>query len=483
VNAQLQRVAVAALILIALLMVNVNYLQAGQAESLREHPKNGRQFNKQFDIDRGPIVIGGQNVVESKPTGKQLKFQRVYNNGALYAPVTGFMTAYRKTGVELSEDGLLNGTDSRLAVRRLFDILTGKPAKGAHIELTINPDAQKVAYNQLRSRSSTGRAAAVAIEPSTGRILAMASVPSYDPNEIATNDFKKADQAAKRLAQAEGNPLLNKAVEDRFPPGSSFKAVVAAAALESGKFTKDTSVPAPSSYTAPGAGRSLPNSHEGGACGGLGQAPLIAAFAESCNTTFAILANQDVGADRVAEQARKFGFGRKIEVGQRNLSAVSTFPGKVDPALVALAAIGQGDTSATPLQMAMVAAGVANEGKVMKPYVVDRVKTSTLRDLGETEPEVMSEAMSEDNAGQLKEMMRAVVTTGTAQGVITVPGGGGGKTGTAETGRGYNERWFIGFAPYDEPKVAVAVFTEGPGSGGEFSAPIANQIMQAVVNK
>jgi cell division protein FtsI/penicillin-binding protein 2 len=482
-NKQLQGVAVAALTLIAILMVNVNYLQAGQAESLRTHPRNGRQFNKQFDIDRGAIVIGGENIAYSHPTGKQLKFERRYREGALYSAVTGHMTAYAKTGVEKSEDGLLNGTDQRLAVRRFLDILTGKPSKGAHVELTVDPKAQQVAFRGVRSGTNTGRGAAVAIEPSTGKILAMVSIPSYDPNAISTNDFERADQAAKQLQLQDGNPLLNKAMNERFPPGSTYKAIVAAAALESGKFNKDTDVPAPSTYTPRGAGAPLPNSHEGGACGGLGRAPLINAFAESCNTTFAILTNDDLGTKAVAEQARKFGFGREVPVGPGNESAVSQFPDDADPALSALAAIGQGDTNATPLQMAMVASGIANEGKVMRPYLVDKIKAPNTSELGETEPEVLSEAMSPDNADQLKQMMQAVVTNGTARGAISGAGSGGGKTGTAETGRGFNERWFIGFAPYDDPKVAVAVVTEGPGSGGENAAPIANEIMQAVVNR
>lgn len=482
-NKQLQGVAVASLTLIAILMVNVNYLQAVQAEDLRTHERNGRQFNKQFDIARGAIVIGGETVARSVPTGKQLKYERRYQNGELYAAVTGHMTAYAKTGVEKSADGLLNGTDSRLAVRRFLDILTGKPAQGAQVELTVDPRVQQTAFRRVKSGTSTGRGAAVAIEPSTGRILAMVSIPSYDPNLISTNDFKQADINAKRLQRQEGNPLLNKAMNERYPPGSTYKAVVAAAALESGKFNKDSLVPAPSSYTPPGAGRPLPNSHEGGACGGAGRAPLINTFAESCNTTFAKMTNDEVGPKAVAEQARKFGFGSKIEVDEGNNSAVSLFPDTDDPALLALAGIGQGDTSATPLQMAMVAAAIANEGKVMKPYLIDKIKAPNLSVLEETEPEVLSEAVSEDTAEQLKEMMRAVVTTGTARGAITVPGGGGGKTGTAETGNGYNERWFIGFAPYNNPKVAVAVVTEGPGSGGQFAAPIANAIMQAVVNR
>ena len=231
-NKPLRRVAIAALTLLAILMINVNYIQGSQADKLKNDPLNARQFAEQFQHNRGPIVAGGVTLAESKKIkGDKKDYQRIYHNGELYSPVTGFMSVFNRTGIEGAENGLLDGTDKRLTVRNWFDMLVGKKPAGATVQTTIVPKAQQVAYDGVR-RQTLRRGAAVAIDVKTGAILAMASYPSYDTNLVATHDSAKATKAAARLEKATGKPMLNKAMNETFAPGSSFKIVDSAAAFE-----------------------------------------------------------------------------------------------------------------------------------------------------------------------------------------------------------------------------------------------------------
>lgn len=475
----LRRVSIFALILILALMININYIQGSQAQKLQKDPLNSRQYLDILNRDRGKIMAGGKELAFSQGTGRSdQKFQRKYNDPEIFSPVTGYFAASGGTTfVERAENGLLDGTDDRLAVRRWFDQFVGKPAKGANVETTIDPQAQRVAYNALEN-STNRRAAAVVMDVKTGAIVVMATFPSYNTNLVANNDTKKADRAFKQLAKADFQPMVNKGMDDTFPPGSSFKIVVAATALESG-LNKDSQVDTPSVYVLPG-GHPLPNSHEGGACG-AGVASLIAAFAESCNTTFAKLGAEQLGGAKVDEQAAKFGYGTRTEVETNVKSAASALPPEHDRGTVALSSIGQGNNRATPLQMAMTAAAVANDGKIMKPHLVDKVKAADQSVLYEANPERLAQPISGSTAGQLQDMMREVVTTGTAKNLSGKNVAG--KTGTAETGRGFNDRWFVGFSPVSSPRYAFAVVTEGPGAGATSAGEVAATIMQAVLSK
>ncbi|HEU5157380.1 MAG TPA: penicillin-binding transpeptidase domain-containing protein [Streptosporangiaceae bacterium] len=475
----LRRVSIFALVLILALMINVNYIQGSQAEKLKKDPLNARQYLDILNRDRGKIMAGGTELALSERTERSdQKYQRKYISPEIFAPVTGYFAASGGTTfVEHSANSLLDGTDDRLAVRRWFDQFVGKPVKGANVETTINPQAQRVAYNALKN-STNRRGAAVVMDVKTGAIVVMATYPSYDTNDVATNNTKRADQAFRRLAKADFQPMVNKAMNDTFPPGSSFKIVIAATALESG-LNKESQVDTPSVYVLPG-GHPLPNSHEGGACG-AGAASLIAAFAESCNTTFAKLGAEQLGGSKVDAQAAKFGYGTKTEVETGVRSAASALPPDHDKGTVALASIGQGDNRATPLQMAMVAAAVANDGKIMKPYLVDKVRSADQSVLEEAEPQELAQPISADNAGQLQDMMRQVVTTGTANNLSGKNVAG--KTGTAETGRGFNDRWFVGFSPFNNPRYAFAVVTEGPGAGATSAGELSATIMRAVLSK
>jgi peptidoglycan glycosyltransferase len=475
----LRKVSIFALVLILALMININYIQGSQAEKLQKDPLNGRQYLDIFNRDRGKIMAGDKELAISVPTGKsEQKYQRKYNDPIVFAPITGYFSASGGTTmVEKAQNDLLDGTDERLAVRRWFDSFVGKPAKGANVETTINPEAQTTAYRALKG-STARRGAAAVIDVKTGAIVVAATYPSYDTNDVVGHDGKKANQAFERLEKADFQPMVNKAMNDTFPPGSSFKAVVAATALESGK-NEQSQVDTPPVLMLR-SGHPLPNSHEGGACG-QGTATLIAAFAESCNTTFAKLGAEELGSRRVNAQAEKFGFGKKIEVEPGVRSASSEFETKNDFDLTALASVGQGENRATPLQMAMVASAIANGGKVMKPYIVDKAKSADQSVLYEASPQLFAQPISSSSASQLQNMMREVVNSGTA---TNLRGDNiAGKTGTAETGRGFNDRWFVGFSPAQNPRYAFAVVTEGEGAAATGAGPVAATIMRAVLSK
>jgi peptidoglycan glycosyltransferase len=467
------------MLLLVVLMVNVNYIQGSQADKLKNDPLNGRQYGTQFHHNRGAIMAGTITLARSQKSPKDNKtYQRVYNQGELYSPITGYVSVFNRTGIEGAENGLLDGTDKRLTVRNWFDALVGKKPAGATVQTTVIPQAQRAAYNGVKNQT-TKRGAAVAIDVKTGAILAMASYPSYDTNAVATHDGAKANKAFESLQKQPGSPMLNKAMNETFAPGSSFKIVDSAAAIESGMLTKDSPADA-SRLLMPESGRPLQNSHDGGACAG-GAPPLIESFKESCNTTFGRLA-LNLKQQALGGMAAKFGWNKRFQLEPGVSSASSLFPTTPMPGdSLARAGIGQGDVTATPLQMAMVAQAVANGGKMMRPYLVKRVTAPDQSELSTAQPQELSRPISSGTADQIQEMMRAVVNSGTAQSTV----GGqdiAGKTGTAETGRNINENWFVGFAPQQNPKVAFAVVTEGPTSsdGAHFAAPIALNIVQAV---
>lgn len=479
-NKPLRRVTIAALLLMIGLMANLNYIQGSQAEKLRTDPLNGRQYEQQWEHNRGPITAGSMTLAESTKEADGKNYRRSYRQGQLYSPITGYVSVYSRTGVEGAENGLLDGTDRRLALHNWFDMLTGKKPAGATVQTTIIPKAQQVAYDGVKNRTLF-RGAAVAVDVKTGAILAMASYPSYDTNDVATHDAKKATKAFDQLNHASGKPLLNKAANELFQPGSSFKIIDSAAAFESGQLANDQAAADAGPLQLPETGRPLNNS-DGDAARCSGSPPLIQSFAVSCNTTFGRLALQ-LGQQRLADMAEKFGFNRPIQIGPGTSSAPSVYPTQhIGGDQLARSGIGQDVVAVTPLQMAMVAQAVANNGRMMKPYLVKRVIAPDQSELATADPQVMSTPISAQTAQQIQEMMREVVRTGTASATI----GGqdiAGKTGTAETGTSRNEDWFVGFAPQQNPKVAFAVVTEGPpgSAGAQYSAPIALRIAQAVL--
>jgi peptidoglycan glycosyltransferase len=487
VNRPVRRVAVAVLLLFGVLLVNVNYLQVVKAGDYRDDPRNSRVLLRTYERERGPISVqaGSEQarVAFSAETDGRLKYLRTYPSGPAYAHVVGFVSLVYGTpmGVERAADRVLSGEDDRLFVRRLSDYVTGREPSGGSVVTTLNPAAQEAAVNGLGNR----RGAVVALDPKTGAVLAMASTPSFDPNRLASHDPADVRAYYTELEAAEGDPLLNRAISATYPPGSTFKVVTAAAALESGQVTTETQIPSPRELDLPQTNANLRN-FGGGSCTGE-TSTLADALRISCNTAFGSLGLQL--PDAVRDRAKAFGFDEEgLEVPTR--VAASRYPDETNPPQAAQSAIGQFDVRATPLQMALVAAGIANAGEVMKPYVVREVQAPDLSRLSLAQPEVWRTATSPEVAGQVAEMMERVVSDGSGTAAQISGVRVAGKTGTAQHAQGRPPHaWFIGFAPAEDPQVAVAVVIEDGGSlgseatGGRLAAPVARDVMRAVLQR
>ncbi|MFE1862989.1 penicillin-binding transpeptidase domain-containing protein [Streptomyces anandii] len=470
-------------LLLGALLVNTAWLQVLQGPSYGGNPANRRPTIARYEQPRGQILVGGRAVTGSRDTGEQLRYERTYTDGPLYAPVTGFASQrYGTTFLEHAEDRVLAGTDPMLAGFPLWNDFTRAQSPGGNVVTTLDPAAQRAAFQGLGTR----KGAVVAIEPATGRILAMASTPSFDPAELSGNGPAVA-AAWARLNDDPEKPMLNRAVRQTYPPGSTFKVITAAAALDAGLITDlDAPTDSPDPYRLPGTRTSLANEAEG-----CENASLRYAFEWSCNTVFAKLA-VDVGVDRMREAARGFGFNDK-ELRIPFSVAPSTFDTHVDRAQLALSSIGQYNTRATPLQMAMVAAAVANDGQVRAPYLVERTtrRGGSLVSAAGSRP--LRQVMRPTTAARLRELMCDVVADGTGHNAA-IPGATvGGKTGTAQHGlgnAGTPYAWFVSWAQGRDdmdPRVAVAVVVEdasarrGDISGGGTAAPIAKAVMEAVL--
>lgn len=480
-NTPLRRLATLVLVMFVALMGSASWVQFVQAEDLNTDPRNARTLYREHGNARGPIVAGGEAIASSVPVDDPFGFQRTYAQGELYSSVTGFYSiANGRSQLELAANDQLTGRGDQLFFSRIRDLLTGRRPEGAAVETTILPAAQRAARDALGDQHG----AVVALDPSTGKVLALVSTPGFDPNALAVHSTSEASQRYAELDAAEGNPLRSNATQERYAPGSTFKLVTAAAALESGGYAADTPVPSPVVLDLPQTSATIGN-FGGSSCGG-DQVTLADALRVSCNTAFANL-GLTLGEDALREQAERFGFGDATLTIPTEV-VESVFPTDLDPPSLAQAAIGQRDVSATPLQMAMVSAGIANDGVVMRPYLVDTVRAADLTVVSRTEPEELSTALSRASADALTQMMVGVVESGTGRSA-QVPGVQvAGKTGTAETVQGEPPHaWFTAFAPADEPRVAVAVVVENGGSlgneatGGQVAAPIARAVIEAVL--
>ncbi|MFF7050884.1 peptidoglycan D,D-transpeptidase FtsI family protein [Streptomyces griseorubiginosus] len=486
-NKPLRRIAIFCGLLVLALLIRDNWLQYVKADALREDPDNRRVLIARYATPRGDIIVDGKSITgHAETTSGDFKFKRTYKDGAMWAPVTGFVSqSYGATQLESIEDGILTGNDDRLFFRNTLDMLTGKPKEGGNVVTTLNAAAQKAAYDGLKKQG--GKGAVAAIEPSTGKILALASYPSYDPSTIAGGS--NADAEAWKKIDKKNNPddpALNRALREVYPPGSTFKVVTAAAALENGLYTDaDERTDSPLPWTMPGTTTQLKN--EGNIP--CKNATMRVALQYSCNTVFGKIGSQ-LGNDKMLEEAKKFGFDEQQFVPVR--SSASVFSDDMNPSETALSSIGQFNTAATPLQMAMVASAVANNGTLMKPYMVDSLQAPNLDTLEKTEPQKMSEPLSAQNAQILQSMMETVVKDGTGktaqiQGVTV-----GGKTGTAQHGENNSKNpyaWFISYAKVgDSAPVAVAVVVQDDNavreniSGSGLAAPIAKSVMEAVID-
>ena len=483
-NRALRRISIAVLVMFVLLLANVNYLQAFEAGNLTNKPGNARAFAAQFQYQRGEITTAdGKVIAQSKNVGGVYKYQRQYPLGPEYAPATGYDALYGASGIEQAENSFLTGNSSKLAVRNVIDMITNKPRKGATVQLTLDSNAQNAAWNALNALGKSG--AVVALNPQTGAILAMASYPSYDPNELAVLDGTTLNANDKKLLADPTNPLLNRATSATYPPGSTFKIVTSSAAFSQGNDNPQTLVDAPVSLQLPQSTAHLINNN-GEVCGPLGnnKATIITAFTESCNTAFANIGMQ-LGSATLKSMAEKYG------MNDPNLKlptpvAASNFPLEPDKATTALSAIGQKDDTVTPLQEAMFSATIANNGTLMKPYLVQQVQAADLSIVDSAAPTALDQPVSTTVAGQIRQMMVSVVNSpdGTAAAFKNaIPGVQiAGKTGTAQNGvnnSGLNDAVFTCFASSGNRSMAVGVIIAGGGYGAAAAAPIAVDVLKA----
>ncbi|CAI7977387.1 penicillin-binding protein 2 [Frankia sp. Mgl5] len=478
-NTPVRKVALACMVLFAALLVNANWIQVGQVDRLKTEPTNARQITERLERQRGGIIAGETVLATSVPVDDEYKFQRQYPNGQLYANLTGYYTLFTASGLERSEDVFLSGDDDRLLASRVTDLFTGEERRGGTVVTTIDPHVQQAAMDALDGR----RGAVVALDPSTGAILAMVTTPSFDPNTLATHDESAATDAYQQLSTNSDQPLLNRAAQQTYPPGSTFKLITAAAALAHGT-EPETRVAAPDELTLPQSTTVLPN-FGGERCGDGRTDTLTHALTISCNTAFAQL-GIDLGDDVLRAQAEAFGFNSTIEDFPLQ-QARSVFPSDLDGAQTAQSAIGQFDVRVTPLQMAEVVAAIGNGGVRMKPYLVSELRGPDLKRLDHTEPTELNKPVSPEVAAKLTTMMESVVTSGSGRRAQIDGVDVAGKTGTAEHGTGEPPHtWFVGFAPASAPKVAVAVIVEDGGgefaTGGAVAAPVAKEVMQAALD-
>jgi peptidoglycan glycosyltransferase len=499
-NRPIKRVALAALVMFLILLVDVNYLQAVEPSSLASRQFNDRTAYEQNRIQRGNIVTAdGVTIATSVPSAGLYAYQRKYPDGATYAPVTGYDTVFSAaqapnfaSGVELAKNDLLTGTGSQLAFRNFIDTLTNKPQKGASVQVTINSKAQETAYQQLQAtllgktfNGSQAVGGVVALNPSTGAILAMASYPSYDPNTLAVHNTTQLNKVDTQLSNENPSPLLNNATQTTLPPGSTFKIVTTSAWYNQDPTRNpNTAIDSRQPLTLPN-GNTLSNDN-GEVCGtGAPQTPVFYAFAQSCNAPFAELGIQ-LGGSTIKSMAVNYGFNNPAATSIPGVKvAPSNFTAESDSSFTAFDAIGQHDTTATPLQEAMFAATVANNGVLMKPYLIQQVQASDLSVVDQTQAQQLSQPISSTIAGYEKQMMIDVVQqpegTGSAfnqnnEGGIQIAG----KTGTAQNGvSAQPDAVFTAFAPADNPKIAVGVMIEGGGYGAAAAAPIAVAVIKA----
>ncbi|GAA1125408.1 penicillin-binding protein 2 [Nocardioides aquiterrae] len=488
-NKPIRTISIFCLLLFLALMVNATYLQYWKAGKLNDDPRNRRELVASYSRERGAILVGRNNpVAKSVESDDEYKYQRTYPKPMEYAPITGWFSYYSSTGIERTENDVLSGEDSRLFVTKLVDLLSNDPPQGGNVLLTVDPKAQDAAYDGLKALGANVQGAVVALEPATGKVLAMTSLPTYDPNKLASHDLQEVTQDFKRLNEDPTQPLLNRAIQTRLPPGSTFKVVTAAAAIDKGLYTADDLVPGGSTYQLPlthGPTGLIDN--EGRSCGANGQKiPFTQAMEQSCNTSFAQIAEQ-VGAEDMVKTAEGFGFNSHY-FDDLTPQAESVFPTELDDAQLGQTGFGQFDVSATPLQMAMVAAGLANGGTVMRPYLVDSELSADFDVLDQTDPQELSRAVSSTTASEVTKLMVSTVDNGTAS-PAAIPGiSVAGKTGTAQTGTDRSPyAWFISFAPADNPQVAVAVMIQNADiprseiAGGLLGGPIAKAVMEAVI--
>ena len=486
-NRQIRRLGLSMLVLYTGLFLMLNWVQVIKADEYNDNPNNTREILRDFSGDRGQILSADDAVLaRTVPSNDRFEKQREYPEGDLFGHVTGYFAFnLGATGLEKSYNDELAGQTFELEVKSIRDLFVDR-TRVADVTISIRKDVQQIARDQLGPRPG----AVVALDPKTGAVLALWSFPSYDPNLLATHDLEKADAVGRLLGADAGRPLVARTYREDYFPGSTFKVVTGSAGLESGKVTPEQPVyPTESSYTPPLTNTPVRN-FGGGTCGGN----LFEILRVSCNTAFARMGVETVGADALVGTAEAYGWGSRPPLDVNPTAVPSRIPEPAffeqnDPVL-AQVAFGQNAVRATPLQMALVAAAVANKGQVMQPKLMSEIRDSDGEVVEEADPKRWRTAMSEANAETMRQAMINVAQRGTATG-LQIPGMEvGGKTGTAQLGTEppSSHAWIIGFAgpPGGEAQVAVAVIVEGqPGAseqtGGRVAAPIAKAVMERIL--
>ncbi len=482
---QLKRLSLLMLVMFLALFVSTSWIQVIQADTLAANSANKRTLYDSYEVQRGAIIASGVAIATSVPSGDLYSWQRVYTDADMWAPVTGYINPVlgSATGIEQAMNRELSGTGSSQFLSRVEQIFTGQSPKGSNVSLSLDANVQRAAYDALGELEG----AVIAIEPATGRILAMVTSPSYDTNLLASHDTAAVAATYDALVANATHPLYNRAIAGNLnPPGSTFKLITVSAALASGQYTPDSQFPNPAEYTLPGTSTSIRNAG-GGTCGPGETVSIADALRLSCNIPMAELAAQ-LGDTAIREEAEKYGFNLSFSLPLE--STPSSYPRALDDAQTALTGFGQGQVTATPLQMAMVSAGIANGGVVMNPRMVDQVIGADLSVQQTFESTEFARALDEGLNAEMVRMMVANVSDGAASNARMDGVEVAGKTGTAENGDGRPySLWFTGFAPADDPQVAVAVVVENgggqgqSGSGNTIAAPIAKKVMEAVLGR
>lgn len=478
-NRQILHLFTLVTLLFALLVAFTSRWTVFEQESLEDNSANRRPLLEDLRVPRGDILAAdGSVIARSTPSGRGERkiYTRSYPDGSLFAHAIGYSFEDQRAGLERSRNDELTGEKNEFV--SLFEELVGNEREGDDVRTNLDPEAQRVALQALGAQTG----AVVALEPSTGRVRVMASAPTFDPNDW--------ENRSAELNRAEGAPIVNRATQSRYPPGSTMKVVTAAAALDTGKYTPSSIVSGDSPKTI--GGTPLSNCCEEGS-GDYGPLTLTQGLTNSVNTLWAEV-GEKLGRGTMLDYMEKFGFlsdppldfphDQMVESGV--IMKGNKLADEDDGFDVGRVAIGQGgeegQTQATPLQMAMVAAAVGNDGVLMKPRLTARVVDKDGRVRDTIDPSEEGRVMKTEAADQLQAMMESVVQSGTAT-AAQIPGVAvAGKTGTAERGDGRNNAWFISFAPADDPDVAIAVVVENTtGQGGQVAAPIAKRVLEVLL--
>jgi peptidoglycan glycosyltransferase len=484
-NRQVRRVSAVLLVFFLVLFATPLYWQVLAADRVSGDPRNARLIIKEYSVQRGEMVLpDGKVVAQSVPSksGDTLKYQREYPFGDRYGMITGYYSlVFGRSLAESQFNSFLLGKAPEQFAQNFIDLVTARPNPGGTLVLTLNRNAQEAAERALNNH----KGAVVALDPSTGAVLAMTTFPRYDPNALTGHDTATVQKNWNQYVKDPNDPLLNRAAGGLYPPGSTFKVITAAAALENGH-RPDEQRPNEQTYTPPQTTRAIQNFGGENCAPGAPTLSMVQALTISCNTFFAHL-GVDLGATKLVDEARKFGLDSPSPF-QLPGAAQSQIPTSLDAPATAQSAIGQRDVQVTPLQMAQVAATIANGGRRMAPYVVNRVVDSedASKVIKRFDPQSLGQVIPSGVADQLKAMMGQVVTSGTGRNAqipgLTVFG----KTGTAQHGTGAPPHaWFIGATSQGSKSIAVAVVVEDGGSlgseatGGHVAAPIAKAVMEA----